>query len=400
MTGAPKMAQHLHLMYPPIYGNISKILSKRKEVLMKVNFFDLKQQNAEVKDEVMAEIGVIIDNNAFVFGPALEGFEREMETYCDTNYAVSLSSGTDALLIALMAIGIKPGDEVITTPFTFFATVGSIVRAGATPVFADIDPNTFNIDPADIERKITDKTKCIMPVHLYGQCADMDKINALAKDRGIYVIEDAAQAIGADIRGVKAGNLGDIGCFSFFPTKNLGGFGDAGMAVTNNEELYKMLKMLKNHGEITRYYHEYVGGNFRMDSFQAAALSAKLKRLDDYVAMRRQNAALYNEQLSGARGVVLPIEVEGYLHTYNQYVIKAEKRDDLRAYLADNGIGSQIYYPLCLHEQNCFAYLGYKPGDLPVAEDIDDKCLALPIYPELPDEEIVYVSDKIKEFYK
>jgi dTDP-4-amino-4,6-dideoxygalactose transaminase len=366
---------------------------------MEVKFFDLKEQNDAVKDEVLSDIKELIDRNQFVFGPKIEGLEKQIAKWCGAKYATALSSGTDALLAALMAIGIKPGDEVITTPFTFFATVGSIVRSGATPVFADIDADTFNIDPADVESKVTKNTKCIMPVHLYGQCADMDEINRIAKKNGLMVIEDAAQAIGADINGGKAGSLSDIGCFSFFPTKNLGGFGDSGMTICSDERLYEKISMLRNHGSAKRYYHEYIGGNFRMDAIQAAALSAKLKNLDGYIIKRRKNAALYRECLN-TKGAALPVEVDGYLHTYNQFVIKAERRDELKDFLEKNGIGSQIYYPLCLHEQSCFKYLGYKPGDFPAAEEISKKCLALPIYPELKEDGIRYVSEKINEFYK
>ncbi len=353
-----------------------------------------------VRDEILSEYAKVLDTNQFVGGPMVGRIEAEIASYCDTKYAVALSSGTDALLVALMALDLKPGDEVITTPFTFFATVGSIARAGAVPVFADIDPVTFNIDSDEIIKKITDRTKCILPVHLYGQAADMDAINKIAKERGIIVIEDAAQAIGAAVNGDKAGGVSDIGCFSFFPTKNLGGFGEGGMAVCGDESLYNKMMMLRNHGSSKRYYHEYIGGNFRMDALQAAALGVKLKRLDSYIRMRRDNAHQYFEQLQGVMPESLPKEINGRLHTYNQFVIKVDKRDELKEFLAQSGIGTQIYYPLCLHEQSCFKYLGCARGDFPKAEEVSGRCLALPIYPELTEDEITYVSDKIKEFYR
>ena len=365
---------------------------------MKVNFFDLKEQNDAVKDEVLVGLKEIIDKNQFVFGPKLDQIEEEVAEYSGTKFAVALSSGTDALLVALMALDLNIGDEVITTPFTFFATVGTIVRSGATPVFVDIDPITFNIDPAEIEKKITNNTKCIMPVHLYGQCANMKEINAIADKHGLKVIEDAAQAIGAATGDKRAGSLSDIGCYSFFPTKNLGGFGDSGMAVTSDEALSKKIRQLRNHGSERRYYHDYIGGNFRMDSFQAVSLSAKLKSLDTYIEKRRKNAALYHDLLAGVDGIILPSENDGYLHTYNQYVIQTNRRDELKTFLQDNGVGSMIYYPLCLHEQPCLKYLGHNVGDFPVAEEISHNCLALPIFPELKEDEIAYVAAKIKEF--
>jgi dTDP-4-amino-4,6-dideoxygalactose transaminase len=366
---------------------------------MQVKFFDLKQQNDEVRDEVLADIKDLIEKNQFVYGPKTLNIEQEIADYCGAKYGVAVASGTDALLVALMALDLKPGDEVITTPFTFFATVGSIVRAGATPVFADIDPDTFNIDPAEIKKKITGNTKCIMPVHLYGQCADMSRINELAKSRGIVVIEDAAQAIGARQNDKYAGNLSDIGCFSFYPTKNLGGFGDSGMVTTNDEKLYNKIVSLRNHGELKRYYHDYVGGNFRMDNFQAVALSAKLKRLDGYIEKRRRNAALYKEFFGSTDVVTLPKESDSFFHTFNQFVITTESRDELKDFLQNNGIGSAIYYPLCLHEQECFNYLGYATGDFPVSEETAKRCLALPIYPELTDDEIKCVAEKVKGFF-
>ena len=367
---------------------------------MQVKFFDLKKQNEAVKDEILAEIKEIIDSNQFVLGPKVEELESSVARFCGVKHAVALSSGTDALLVALMAIGAGPGDEVITTPFTFFATCGSIVRSGATPVFADIDPDNFNIDPDDIKNKITDKTKCIMPVHLYGQCANMDAINKIAKENGLFVIEDAAQGIGAKIGDNMAGSMSDIGCFSFFPTKNLGGLGEGGMSVCGSDELFNKMLMLRNHGSAKRYHHEYIGGNFRMDAFQAAGLIVKLKKLDGYINKRRGNAALYMKHLNGLEHIALPAEEDVFFHTYNQFVIKTKKRDELRDHLTENGIGTQIYYPLCLHEQNCFKYLGYVTGDLAAAEEISHSCLALPIYPELREDEIEYVCEKIRAFFK
>ena len=366
---------------------------------MRVNFFTLDEQNAPIKDEVLAELSQVLDSNQYILGEKVAQFEAEAAEHVGVKHAVGLSSGTDALIVALMALDLQPGDEVITTPFTFFATVGSIVRAGATPVFADIDPETFNIDPDDIKRKITRRTKCIMPVHLYGQCADMARINAIAKEHGLKVIEDAAQAIGAQFGGVQAGANSDIGCFSFFPTKSLGGFGEGGMTTTNDTTLYNKMVMARNHGSARRYYHDFVGGNFRMHAFQAAGLRIKLPKLDSYLAKRRENAKIYEGSLNGVSDVTLPKEAESCFHTYNQYVIRAKKRAALQEYLQENGIGTQIYYPLCLHEQDCFKNLGYSVGDFPVAEAVSHDCLALPIYPELRRDEIEYVSEKIKDFY-
>ncbi len=387
----------MHVMYKRLRRSDDSQLTGET---MQIKFFDLEKQNRAVKDDILTEMQDVIDSNHFILGPQVSNLEGKVANYCHTNHAVALSSGTDALLVALMALDLKPGDEVITTPFTFFATVGSIVRAGATPVFADIDPVTFNISPEEIARNITDKTKCIMPVHLYGQCADMDAINAIAKEHDLKVIEDAAQAIGAKYDGKPAGSMSDIGCFSFFPTKNLGGFGEGGMAVCDTDELHKKMVMLRNHGSARRYYHEFVGGNFRMHALQAASLRVKLKRLDKYICMRRANATIYNKMLGDVAEVTIPVECENQFHTYNQYVIKIEKRDELKDFLAENGVGSMIYYPVCLHEQSCFEYLGKKRGDFALAESVSNECLALPIYPELTDEEIEYVAEKIIEFCK
>ena len=302
-----------------------------------------------------------------------------------------------------MVEGIGAGDEVITTPFTFFATVGAIARVGATPVFADIDPATFNIDPLKIEEKITKKTKAIIPVHLFGQCADMDKINAIAAKHNLIVIEDACQAIGSEYRGRRAGSMGHYGCFSFFPSKNLGCFGDGGIVTTNDAERYEKLKIFRNHGQGAHYIHKYIGGNFRLDSLQAAILSIKLRELDKWTEGRQRNAAIYARLFAASKlgGRVTPpalADVPGR-HIYNQYCILVAdgRRNELKQYLTDNGVGCNVYYPLCLHEQECFRSLGYKKGDFPVSEKTSEEILALPIYPELQTEQLEYVVSTIEK---
>jgi dTDP-4-amino-4,6-dideoxygalactose transaminase len=318
--------------------------------------------------------------------------------YCRSASAVAVSSGTDAILCSLMTLGVGPGDEVILPTFTFFATAGCVWRVGAKPVFVDIEPDTFNIAPAKIEAAVTEKTKAIIPVHLYGQMADMEAIMGIADSRGIYVIEDAAQAIGACQGGRMAGAVGTVGCLSFYPTKNLGGIGDGGMILTDDAELAERLAVFRNHGESTRYHHKWVGGNFRMDSVQAAALSVKLGHLDRWTGARVANAARYDELLAGAGGIVTPIVRDGSTSVYNQYVIRAKRRDELQGFLKDHDVGAGIYYPLCLHEQECFASLGCRRGGFAESERACEEVLALPIFPELTDEQIVYVADKVKEF--
>jgi dTDP-4-amino-4,6-dideoxygalactose transaminase len=374
---------------------------------MNVPLLDVRAQYEEnnLREQVMPLIDEICSAQAFVFGKKLEDFEQAMADYSQCKYAVGVSSGSDALIISLMVDGIGAGDEVITTPFTFFATVGAIWRVGAKPVFVDIDPEDFNIDPKQIEAKITPRTKAIMPVHLFGQMAKMDEIMKIAKKHNLTVIEDAAQAIGCEYQGKRAGSYGEYGCFSFYPSKNLGAFGDAGIVTTNDKEIYEKLKMFRNHGAdpVTRYMHEFVGGNFRMDALQGAILHVKLQHLDKWSKARQTNAAKYKELLTEvveAGKAKLPVNIENAnRHIYNQYsiLIADGKRDELQKKLGEAGIGSAVYYPLCLHLQKCFESLGHKEGDFPVSEKASKEILSLPIFPELKQEQIEYVASKIKE---
>ncbi|MBN1803946.1 MAG: DegT/DnrJ/EryC1/StrS family aminotransferase [Sedimentisphaerales bacterium] len=365
---------------------------------MQIPILDLKTQYANIKDEIIRAINEVCDSQVFALGPAVAEFEENVAKYCNVKYAIGVSSGTDALLVSLMALGIKPGDEVITTPFTFFATAGSITRLGARPVFADVNPDSFNIDPSAIEQKITKKTRAIIPVHLFGQLADMKKITEIAKRHNLFVIEDAAQAIGAGQSGIKAGNFGDCGCFSFYPTKNLGGFGDGGLVTTNTEELAQKIKTLRDHGQNPRYFYKVIGGNFRLDGIQGAVLNVKLRYLEGWNEKRRQNAALYNSLLKDSP-VKIPVISENNVCIYHQYTITAPQRDELKQFLADNNIGSAIFYPKPLHLQDCFSELGYKPGDLPIAEQLCREVLSLPIYSELEQDQIEYIAKTILDFY-
>ncbi len=322
-----------------------------------------------------------------------------MADYSQCRFGIGVSSGTDALLVSLMALGIGPGDEVITTPYTFFATAGSIARLGARPVFVDIDPRTYNIDPGGIEAAITVRTKAIMPVHLFGQMADMDPIMEIARRYDLYVIEDAAQAIGAEYKGRRAGSIGHMGCFSFFPSKNLGAFGDAGMVVTNDANLAERLDILRKHGAKPKYYHHYVGGNFRLDAIQAAILRVKLRYLDAWTAARQQNAARYRQLFAEVNAPVeLPWEAGNSRHIYNQFVIRTDRRDELMAYLKARQIGCEIYYPVPLHLQECFSDLTYQQGDSPVSEDAALTTLAIPNYPELTHVQQGEVVEAVRTF--
>jgi dTDP-4-amino-4,6-dideoxygalactose transaminase len=369
-----------------------------------VPLLDLKAQYATIREEIEPVVAEVMESQYFILGPRVKAFEERVAQYCGTSYALGVSSGTDALIIALMALDIQPGDEVITTTYSFFATAGSISRLNATPVFVDIDPVTFNMDPAEIESKITPKTKAIIAVHLYGQSADMDPILTIAQKHGLKVIEDAAQAIGTEYtNGRRAGSMGDIGCFSFFPSKNLGGFGDGGMVTTNDAALYEKLTYLRNHGAHPKYYHKMIGGNFRLDALQAAVLDVKLNHLDNWTAGRQKNAAYYNEQIA-ARGldqwIRTPKALDGYRHIYNQYILRCERRDDVLQFLKSKNIGSEIYYPVTFNNQECFADLGYKKGDFPKAEQAAAETLAIPVYPELTREQQNYVLEAFEEFYK
>lgn len=377
---------------------------------MKIPLLDLKAQYAAIKDEVKKALEEVLESQVFILGPHVDELERNIAVYSQVKHAVGVSSGTDALLVCLMALGIQPGDEVITTPFTFFSTAGVISRLCARPVFVDVDPVTFNIDPAKIERAITKKTKAIIPIHLFGQCADMDPILEIAEKRRLSVIEDAAQSLGAEYKGRRAGSIGHLGIFSFFPSKNLGGFGDGGMVVTKDDALAEKVKILRVHGSKPKYYHKTVGGNFRLDALQAAVLNVKLKYLDAWSGKRRENAEYYDLKFreSGltGRGIVktpAPVYKGGgdrNYHIYNQYTIWVKDRDKLQAHLKANAIGTEIYYPLPLHLQECFKDLGYKKGDLPVSEEAGGSVLSIPVYPELTQAQKDYVIQKIAEFYE
>jgi dTDP-4-amino-4,6-dideoxygalactose transaminase len=376
---------------------------------MKVPLLDLKAQYLTIKEEIRSAIDEVLESQIFILGPKVEEFEKSIAAYSQAKYGVGVSSGTDALLVSLMAIDIQPGDEVITTSFTFFATAGAVARLKARPVFVDIDPITFNIDSAKIESAITKKTKAIIPVHLFGQCADMDPIMAIANTHGLYVIEDAAQSIGAEYKGRRAGSIGHLGVFSFFPSKNLGGFGDGGMVVMNDEKFFEKVKTLRAHGSHPKYYHKIVGGNFRLDSLQAAILSVKLRYLDDWSHSRQKNADSYDQvfKMTGLiqKELALPPRAvyrdqgDKNYHIYNQYTIRTKKRNELQAHLKSAAIGSEIYYPLPLHLQECFKELGYRRGDLPVSEEAVESVLSIPIYPELTAEQKEYIIATIVSFY-
>jgi dTDP-4-amino-4,6-dideoxygalactose transaminase len=373
---------------------------------MNIPLLDLRAQYATIKTEVDAAIQEVLESQHFILGPKVNQCEKAIAAYSQCSYGIGVSSGTDALLVCLMAENIGAGDEVITTPYTFFATVGAISRLGATPVFVDIDPLTYNLDTFQIPAKITKKTRAIIPVHLFGQMADMDPIMHLASEYGLVVIEDAAQAIGAEYKGHRAGSMGHYGCFSFFPSKNLGAIGDGGMVVTNNAERAEKVKTLRGHGAKTKYYHRVVGGNFRLDAIHAAIVSAKLPYLDSWTAGRQHNARVYGELFSesalsspgdGRAIVGLPAAVTSR-HIFNQYIIRVSRRDELQAYLKSMGIGTEVYYPVPMHMQECFAYLGCSAGTFPESERAAIETLALPIYPELTAEQAAYVVECVREF--
>ena len=398
----------------------------------RVPLLDLKAQYNSIKEEVEEKILRIAESQMLVLGPEVEMLENSLADYCGVKFAVGVSSGTDALLMSLMAVDIQPGDEVIIPTYSFFATAGVVARLNATPIFVDSDPDSFNIDTNLIAKAISPKTKAIIPVHLYGQCANMKAILEIANANGIPVIEDAAQAIGAQYAdGKKAGSMGNIGCFSFYPTKNLGGFGDAGLVITDDESTYLKLKQMRNHGMEPKYHHKFVGGNFRIDALQAGVLNVKFKYLERWHKCRRDNADLYNslfiaEELASGKHIIhsnvnissnnkyifdngdnilLPKAVwkdSGFrnYHIYNQYILRVRQRDELRRFLADNNIATEIYYPVPFHRQECFAYLNCNDSDFPVANAFAADSIALPVYPELSNKQIKYVVEKINEFYK
>lgn len=353
-----------------------------------------------MRERIQAEIARICDTQRFILGTDVEAFERRFAEYCGARHAIGCASGTDALELALMAAGVGTGDEVLTVPFTFFATAGAILSAGARPVFVDVEPASFNLDTAQLEAALTrhPAVKAILPVHLYGGCADMEPILKSAAARGIPVIEDAAQAVGAECNGKRAGSMGTLGCFSFFPTKNLGGFGDGGMLTTNDDALARNLRALRVHGSFERYVHQWPGMNSRLDALQAVVLNVKLDYLDDWNRARQRNAALYRELLGGVVTVpdALPHQNN---HVYNQFVIRAPRRDQLRAWLAEHGVGTEVYYPLPVHLQPALKEFGYNAGDFPVSEQLAREVLALPIFAELTGDEVAAVAGLIREFY-
>lgn len=365
---------------------------------MQIPLLDLKAQYATIKDEVLRAIGEVCESQALALGPAVERFEKNVGGYCGSKFAIGVSSGTDALLVSLMALEVGAGDEVITTPFTFFATAGSVARVGAKPVFVDVDPDSFNIDPAAIEERITDRTRAIVPVHLFGQMADMEAILDIAERHNLAVIEDAAQAIGASRSGTMAGNFGVCGCFSFYPTKNLGCFGDGGMVTTDSEEFARKIRILRNHGQDPTYFYKTIGGNFRLDGIQGAVLDVKLKHLDAWNDKRRRNAALY-DSLFADSPVKTPKIDSNNVSTYHQYTVTVPDRDNLQKFLAENHVGSAVFYPKPLHLQECFKELGYQPGDLPVAERLCGEVLSLPIYPELSAEQVEHIAGTVLKYY-
>jgi dTDP-4-amino-4,6-dideoxygalactose transaminase len=385
-----------------------------------VPLLDLKAQFSQIRAEVMPAIEQVCASQHFILGAHVHALEEEIAHYCGASAGIGVSSGTDALLLALMALGIGTGDEVITSPFTFFATAGTIARAGARPVFCDIDPLTFNLSPAAVQAFIDERcvrqggqlvnratggrVKALMPVHLYGQSADMDPLMAIARQHGFKVIEDAAQAIGtAYTNGQRVGTFGDVGCFSFFPSKNLGAFGDAGLCTTNDAELAESMRVLRVHGGKPKYFHAVIGGNFRIDELQAAVLRVKLKYLDGWTQGRQRNAAYYDSAFADAalaQKLRTPRAIEGGRHIFNQYVVRVQRRDALKQRLAERGIGTEIYYPVPLHLQACFAYLNYRAGDFPHSERAAEETLALPIYPELEPAQLAHVVATIAEFYR
>jgi dTDP-4-amino-4,6-dideoxygalactose transaminase len=374
-----------------------------------IKFLDLTAQYRSVKKEIDRAIKKVLESGQFIGGKEVENFEKEIAKFCGVKYAISLKSGTDALFLSLKALGIGPGDEVITTPFTFIATAEVIANLGAKPVFIDIDPRTFNIDPQQLAyqlNKLTKlgklKVKAIVPVHLFGQMTDMDEIMKIAKKYKLFVVEDAAQAIGAEYRGRKAGSFGDVGCFSFFPSKNLGAFGDGGMVVTNNKKLAEKIQLLRNHGSSpkNKYLNLILGTNSRLDAIQAAILRVKLKYLKKWIKKTQEIANYYNQSLKGVGDIKVPEILSDRTHTFHQYTIRTRYRDKLKKYLEKNGIPTMIYYPIPLHLQPVFKYLGYKKGDFLEAEKVSKEVLSLPIYPELSKKEQEFIVKKIKEFFK
>lgn len=370
---------------------------------MKVPLLDLSEQNHALRPAVEAALGRVLDTNGFILGAEVKSLEEELAAYCRTKYAIGCASGSDALLLALMAVGVGAGDEVITTPYSFFATASAVTRLGAVPVFVDIDPETYNLDVSQVEGKITDRTKAIQPVHLFGQCSDMAALREVAGRHSLQIVEDAAQAIGAEYGGCRAGAMSEVGCFSFYPSKNLGGMGDGGFMTTDDDVLAQKLFALRVHGSEQRYYHKWIGLNSRLDGFQGAVLRVKLPYLDNWSDRRKSNADRYRELFTDtglSEQIGLPVERENVRHIYNQFVVRVPgKRDELRAFLTENDVGTDIYYPVPLHLQECFAYIGYRKGDFPEAERAASETLALPIFPEMRPEQLEYVVASTAKFF-
>jgi dTDP-4-amino-4,6-dideoxygalactose transaminase len=364
---------------------------------MTVPLLDLKAQYTAIRQEVDDAVRRVMESTRFIGGPEVTGPEEEVARYSQSPHGIGCASGTDALLLSLKALGIGPGDEVVTSAYSFFASAGTIANAGATPKFVDIDPRTYNLDPHRLEAAITPRTKAVVPVHLYGQCCDLTVVKSVCDKHQCFMIEDAAQAIGAEWEGKRAGSIGDFGCFSFFPSKNLGGAGDGGMIVARDAELADRVRLLREHGARPKYYHALVGTNSRLDALQAAILRVKLRHLDRWSEARAKNAALYHQLFEGSR-VGRPYRDPRARHIYNQYVIRTDRRDELKQHLADRGIGTEVYYPVPLHLQQCFAGLGYRAGDMPQSEAAAHETLALPIYPELGEDRLRYVAQAVREF--
>jgi dTDP-4-amino-4,6-dideoxygalactose transaminase len=363
---------------------------------MNVPLLDLKAQYADIKSALDAAVHRVLDSARFIGGPEVSGLEEEVARYSHCAHAVGCASGTDALLLALRALDVGPGDEVVTSAYSFFASAGVVVNAGATPVFVDIDPSTYNLDPHRLEALLTPRTKAVIAVHLYGQCCDLTAVKAVCEKKKVWLIEDAAQAIGAEWDGKRAGSVGDFGCFSFFPSKNLGAAGDGGMVTAQDAALADRVRLLREHGARPKYYHGLVGTNSRLDALQAAILRVKLTHLDRWSEGRARNAALYDQLLEGSP-VGRPHRHPRARHIYNQYVIRVPKRDQMRERLSERGIGTEVYYPVPLHLQRCFATLGHQEGDMPQAEAAARETLALPIYPELTEEQIRYVAASVRD---
>jgi dTDP-4-amino-4,6-dideoxygalactose transaminase len=396
MSGAPARhrltAERLKLL-----AGAAQIVSTSAKPQMKVPFLDLKAHHAPSIDKFDRAIRQVIESSAFAGGPFVERFEEEFAAYCGSEYAIGVGNGTDALWLTLLALGIGEGDEVITVPNTFFATVEAITYCKARPVFVDVDENTFTMDPAELEKSLTARTKAIIPVHLFGQPADMDPILQFARAHGLFVIEDAAQAHGAEYKGRKAGTIGDGGCFSFYPGKNLGAFGEAGAVVTNDPELRKQIQVLRDHGQPRKYCHTLMGWNCRMDGIQAAVLSIKLSHLDEANLLRCKHALEYNQAFEGIEGVATPFEADYTRHVYHIYAVRVQERDKVRRFLEEKGVGCGVHYPIPIHLQEACRGLGYTEGAFPIAEDLAEEFLSLPMFPELTEEQIEYVARCVSE---